>query len=873
MSGSLEVEGRDEAGRDDSVLIEWAAEVADRIRASEAVDLEELSRRHPERAGALRRLLPAMALMADLATSSRRVAAEFRPVDPDPGSAVELGVLGDFRLLREVGRGGMGIVYEAEQISLDRRVALKVLPFAAAIDPRQLQRFQVEAKAAAFLHHTHIVPVHAVGCDRGVHYYAMQFIDGRTLTDVIGELRRIDGLDPHGPGAPGIGALDPENGLPVGPARLRTEAGSDAPTVVLDPGGDGSGVTPAVRPVPAAAGAIGSPTGSSVRNRAYFRTVARLGMQAAEALEHAHQQGVLHRDIKPANLMLDDRGHLWVTDFGLARVQGESNLTMTGDLLGTLRYMSPEQALARRVVIDQRTDVYSLGATLYELLTLRPAFDGHDRAEILRRIAQEEPRPLRRLNLAVPTDLETVVRKAMDKDPAGRYATAGELAEDLERFLDARPVAARRPSLLDHAAKWSRRHKSIVASAALTAAILLIGTAVASVLVASKEHERRTASDSARALEARLRAQAEEGRKRQVRLNVEQGNRLMTDGDLSGSLPYFVEALRLDAEDPARAADHRLRLGMILAQCARPSRLWFHDQPLTAFRLRPDGRAFAVSHPDGTVLVRDADTGEPIGSALRHAGVVQSFDFSPDGRRLATACWDGTARIWDVATGREAIPPLEHRLPVTLVAFSPDGRLVVTGLRRRNPGDATCRVWDAATGRPVTDRLPSDKAYLARFSPDSRLIALANERILRLYDARTGQPASPPMPHGHQVELSSSGSFSPDGRRIVTGCLDSQVRVWDTATGRQVVPAMRYTHYAGASFSPDGRWVLSRSSDGTARVWDATTGAPRCDPMRHPGGVDEAVFSPDGTRVATRCADHAVRVWDAATGRRLLPPL
>jgi serine/threonine protein kinase len=311
-------------------------------------------------------------------------------------------------------------------------VALKVLPFAAAIDPRQLQRFQVEAKAAAFLHHTHIVSVHAVGCERGVHYYAMQFIDGRTLTDVIGELRRAEGLDPRGPGARALAAFDPETGLPIGPARARTEAGADAPTVALDPAGSGPNVTLAIEPGPSVAEATGSPTGSSVRNRAYIRTVAQLGMQAAEALEHAHQQGVLHRDIKPANLMIDGRGHLWITDFGLARFQGEANLTMTGDLLGTLRYMSPEQALARRVVIDHRTDVYSLGVTLYELLTLRPAFGGHDRAEILRRIAQEEPRSLRRLNPAVPADLETIVRKAMDKDPEARYTTAGELAEDLK---------------------------------------------------------------------------------------------------------------------------------------------------------------------------------------------------------------------------------------------------------------------------------------------------------------------------------------------------------------------------------------------------------------------------------------------------------
>ena len=216
-------------------------------------------------------------------------------------------------------------------------------------------------------------------------------------------------------------------------------------------------------------------SGSSTRSRDYFRTVARLALQAAEALEHAHARGILHRDIKPANLLLDAEGQLWVTDFGLAQVQGDDRLTLTGDLLGTLRYMSPEQALGRRVVIDHRTDVYSLGVTLYELLTLRPAFDGRDRAEILRRIADEEPPPLRKLNPAVPADLETIVLKAMAKEPASRYATAQDLADDLRRFLEDRPIRARRPGLLDRAAKWSRRHRSVVTTAAL---LLVLGTAV-----------------------------------------------------------------------------------------------------------------------------------------------------------------------------------------------------------------------------------------------------------------------------------------------------------------------------------------------------------------------------------------------------------
>src|SRR5262249_35283037 len=234
---------------------------------------------------------------------------------------------------------------------------------------------------------------------------------------------------------------------------------------------------------------------------------------------------------------------------------------------------------------------------------------------------------------------------------------------------------------------------------------------------------------------------------------------------------------------------------------------------------------------------------------------------------------DRTARIWDVASGQEVIPPLAHQTRVHTVAFSADGRLAVTCAFARSPDVPTCRTWDATTGRPVSDWFHCYPNAQARFSPDSRFIALQHQEVLRIYNARTGQPATPPMPHGHQVFVSAPYGFTPDGRRIVTGCLDSLVRIWDTTTGQQTVPPMKHAHYASASFSPDGRWVLSWSNDGTARVWSAPTAAPRCDPMRPPAVVTWAVFSPDGTRVATLCADQAVRVWDAATGRLLLPPL
>jgi eukaryotic-like serine/threonine-protein kinase len=340
-----------------------------------------------------------------------------------PATAANVeGTVGDFRLIREVGRGGMGVVYEAVQISLGRRVALKVLPVGATLDPRQLRRFENEARAAAGLHHTHIVPVFGVGCDRGVPYCAMQFIEGRPLSDVIEQLRQVPRPAP-----------------------------------------------PAVETVAGLASVTREPTDSP----AFFRIVAALGCQAAEALDYAHQMGVVHCDVKPANLILDGRDHLWVTDFGLARIQAIHRANAPGDVVGTLRYISPEQA-GGDPAVDPRCDVYSLGATLYELLTLRPAFPVADHRECLRQVSEDEPVPLRRLNQSVPSELETVVLKAMAKAPADRYATARELADDLRRFLDDRPVIARRPTVTDRTRRWARKNTGVFWGALV---VLAIGTA------------------------------------------------------------------------------------------------------------------------------------------------------------------------------------------------------------------------------------------------------------------------------------------------------------------------------------------------------------------------------------------------------------
>jgi serine/threonine protein kinase/Tfp pilus assembly protein PilF len=455
------------SGSIDAVLAEIVEEVTNKLRAGEPVDIETYAGAHPELAERLRRLLPALAVLADLGRSA--AAGEAVVVSPDAAPTAELTELGDFRIVGEIGRGGMGVVYEAVQVSLGRRVALKVLPFAAALDPRQLQRFKTEAQAAALLHHTNIVPVHAVGCERGVHYYAMQRIDGQNLAAVIRELRRQAG---H--------AADGEPSPPPAPARLSAE------TLAL----------------------AGLSTDRSRWSPAYFRAVAQLGVQAAEALEHAHDEGVVHRDIKPANLLLDAKEKLWITDFGLAHCRAGAELTMTGDVVGTLRYMSPEQALGKRLLVDHRTDIYSLGVTLYEFLTLEPAFPGSDREEVLRQIASEEPRPPRRINQAIPPELETIIQKAIEKNPADRYATAQELADDLERFLKHEPIRARRPTVVHRLVKWSRRHADWVAGAVVVLLFGVVGTGVSAWLIVGQRDVAREAAKTAHEAEEKSRQEA-----------------------------------------------------------------------------------------------------------------------------------------------------------------------------------------------------------------------------------------------------------------------------------------------------------------------------------------------------------------------------
>jgi WD40 repeat protein/serine/threonine protein kinase len=831
-----------QSGSAEDGLVAIIEELTTRLQAGERVDVEPYIRAHPEQAERLRNVVPALGVLAELGQAPLPEEA------PETTSQSLLGELGDFRILREVGRGGMGVVYEAEQVSLGRRVALKVLPFASTLDAKQLQRFKNEAQAAAHLHHQNIVPVHATGCERGVHYYAMQFIDGHTLAAMIAELRRLAGREAA------------ESSRPAGPAAdLASEmaCGRWAPARRGAAVGQLTGPYPGPAEPPAAPANDTGPqaaTDSTLRSTtepAYFRSVAQLGIEAAEALEHAHLMEVIHRDIKPGNLLMDGRGKLWVTDFGLAHCQSQAGLTMTGDLVGTLRYMSPEQALAKRVAVDQRTDVYSLGATLYELLALEPAFRGSDRQELLRQIAFEDPRPLRQNNKAVPAELDTIVRKAMEKSPADRYATAQELADDLRRFLDDRPIRARRPTLLQVARKWARRHRGVALTAGfaglLVLALAIVGLGVNNVLLRREE--------------ARTQAANQELRSSLYYQTIALAEREHTSGNVARAEQLLDEQCPHDLRGWEWRYLKRLRYG-------NPPPL-YHSSFLWGVALSRDGRLLAAGSDDGILTLWDTQSWEEVRHFRVHEG---RFDvaFGPDGQHLATLNMTGTVQIWDVATGA-MLHTLTHDGHGN-IAFSPDGRWIVSGAQTE-VGEVAVKIWDAASGqllRALPGHDVGDGCSLA-FSPDGRCLAVGTAgRLVKLWDTaawtelRTLEP-----PAGGQI---LGLSFRPDGAQLAVACgtlewqgSEGEVSIWDVATG-QPVRSLR-GHIGGAfavAFAPDGKRLASSGvEDATIKLWDVEAGREALTLRMPADGVSGLAFSPDGHRLYSAGADQAVRAWDA----------
>ncbi len=798
---------------------ELAEEFLARRRRGEEPTISEYAANHPHLAGQIRDLFPALLLL-------EKVESDYTGgTDPSAGGGGAPTQLGDYRIIREIGRGGMGIVYEAEQTALGRRVALKVLPPQAVRDEQKVRRFEREARAAAQLHHTNIVPVFEVGRENGVCFYAMQFIHGQGLDEVIEEIRRLRAASSAGQVRP---APTPQAAAILsgfgGPATTEPDSAvhrERAAQTELAPG-------PA-RNLPAAGTGL---SGAGSARAPYYRSVAGVGRQTALALAYAHGRGIVHRDIKPANLLLDGQGVVWVTDFGVAKTDDEG-LTLSGDVVGTLRYVAPERF---RGQCDARADVYALGLTLYELLALRPAFDARDRHHLMEQVkARDPPRP-RDLDARIPRDLETIVLKAIDKDPDRRYQSAEALADDLRRFLDDEPIRARRTSLPERCARWARRNPAVAALMAAVALLLLLGTALAWYL------------------EARAVAAAE------LALSNEQ---------LANDNAARAEGEKREAErrgEEARRANDRLRevtyaAQMNLANQAREGGNYNQTRDLLDRYLpepgRPDPRGF-----EWYFLSRLRDVGR---LTLRgHTAGVRGVAFSRDGTRIASGDLHRTAKVWDAHTGRALLSLRGHAHGIMGVALSPDGTRLATA-----SDDKTVKVWDTRSGRLIhTLTGHTAGVYGVAFSPDgTRLASASQDDTAKVWDVATGAEVF--TYRGHRGGLFAV-AFSPDGSRIASVCFYGELRVWDAQTGRDLLIVAAHSDRAlGVAFSPDGSRLATTSDDGSAKMWDAHTGQELFALPGHGEPAYAVAFSPDGTRLATSSYDNAVKLWDAATGREV----
>jgi WD40 repeat protein len=648
--------------------------------------------------------------------------------------------------------------------------------------------------------------------------------------------------------------------------------------------------------------------------------IAILLVTVARAVHYAHQRGILHRDLKPTNILVDAQGQPHVSDFGLAKlIERDSSHTQTDAVLGTPAYMAPEQAAGRARQLTTAVDVYSLGAILYHLLAGRAPFAAATPLEILRQVVEREPSRPSSINARVDRDLEIICLKCLQKDPSRRYGSAEAMAEDLERWLDGRPILARPAGSVERFWRWSRRNPAI---AGLSALVLLVLLAAVIASLRSAFHSRR-AERAENILRRAAEGSAEEKREQLARLAVANGARAMENEDRFGALLWFTEALRQDRTGSRAEEMHRYRIGAALNYSPRLTQAWFHEGPINEAVFSPDGRSALTASRDQTARLWNAQTGLP-GAVLRHATNVSHAAFSGDGSRILTVCDDGTVRVWDSASGQWVCSVLEHGYPITRALISPDGRRVFTAGNpsRTNlssfqtsgkPEAGEVRIWDATTGRQVRPPFRQNQGLNEMIlSPDGQWLATAwgasavvwnlrQPRAIQLTggaeprfvlvpgltpDRNMGEVERllPEMPSVRKSRVGESPwvgrlAFSADSQRVLAQYGDGSAQIWPLAGGQPVGLQMkaygvsardareRGANFNTAAFSPDGRRVLLADDDGRVRLWDARTG--EVEGQFQAKSCRRVWFSPDGRFVCL-----AAQLWDLERGEAVsLAPL
>jgi eukaryotic-like serine/threonine-protein kinase len=576
--------------------------------------------------------------------------------------------------------------------------------------------------------------------------------------------------------------------------------------------------------------------------------MAALLAKVARAVHHAHERAVLHRDLKPSNILVDDQGEPHLTDFGLAKlIERGHDLTHSFAVVGTVGYMSPEQAAGKSRQITISADIYSLGVILFELLTGRQPFPGDDAIAIMRAITDSDPPPPRSLNPQIDADLETICLKCLEKAAGRRYASALELARDLERWQRHEPILARPGSAWERTIKWVQRRP-------LRAALYGVSAAAMVTIIWLSTYASRRQQDAARA----------QGKVTDTvsQMEVQRSQDFFETENPAMALAHLARVLRDNPRNTAAAT--RLMAALTQRPFALP--LWElkTNSAFRAVNFSPDGRK-VVTVSGNAAQIRDLSTGRVLIHLGTHLEAVLAAQFSPDGNRVATASSDRSARLWDAQTGR-LLGELGHVWWVRSAAFSPDGQRVLT------VASNTVVVWEPGRQLNQTHQVSGSHARCAQFSPDGEhIVAGSQDGTVFVWEASGGKVVSKFTAHDQAIR---SAEFSRDGQRLVTASDDGTARVWDPRSGRPLTPPLPHEGpVVAAHFHPAGEWLVTGSSDGTARLWKTQGGGAASEPFRHGGPVNEATFSRDGALLLTASDDGTVRLWDVATGHPMAEPV